>query len=115
MVNTDYLHTAFYLKVKNIIINDSCKIIYGRVMKHIFLIMSLFVVTVLGDDISQVAKKLNLFAGTKATAQWERIFSSQRRMQDYKLDSLSQDKIRELKIYLIQHAADSDQPVVPGL
>ena len=66
-------------------------------------------------DVVALASKLNLFAGTKATVQWERVFSSDRRMKKYHLDTLASDKLYQLKIYLIEHAADSDQPIVPGL
>lgn len=62
-----------------------------------------------------LAKELNLYAGTKASIQWERVFSSQRRLAKYKLDQLSQTTRDSLKTYLIKHAADSEQPIVPGL
>ena len=62
-----------------------------------------------------LASKLNLYAGTKASIQWERVFSSQKRLLKYKLDSLPKETLLELKIYLIDHAADSEQPIVPGL
>lgn len=67
------------------------------------------------EEVANLANELNLFAGTKATAQWERIFSSTRRMKDYSLDTLPSDKLNKLKNYLIEHAADSNQPIVPGL
>jgi len=44
-----------------------------------------------------------------------RVFSSKRRLKKYGLDGLEYDKLVELKHYLIEHAADSKQPVVPGL
>lgn len=62
-----------------------------------------------------IAKKHKLYAGTKASIQWKRIFSSQRRLHQYNLDSLSPNELNSLKRYLISHAADSEQPVVPGL
>ena len=71
--------------------------------------------TLADEDISELAKKLDLYAGTKASIQWERIFSSKRRLQRYNLDELSKEKQRKLKSYLIKHSADSKQPVVPGL
>ncbi|MCW8837688.1 MAG: hypothetical protein OQJ77_00190 [Thiovulaceae bacterium] len=67
------------------------------------------------DSISYLAKNLNLYAGTKASIQWERIFSSERRLKRYNLDKLNINELDELKDYLIKHAADSKQPVVPGL
>ncbi|WP_373072313.1 hypothetical protein [Sulfurimonas sp.] len=67
------------------------------------------------SDTADLAKKLNLYAGTKASIQWERIFSSERRLKRYKLDNLDEVKLIQLKNYLIKHSADSKQPVVPGL
>lgn len=67
------------------------------------------------DSVSLLAKKLDLYAGTKATIQWERIFSSERRLKRYKLNEIDSYTLAELKAYLIKHAADSKQPVVPGL
>jgi len=67
------------------------------------------------QTINDTAKELNLYAGTKASIQWKRIFSSQRRMKKYNIDSLSQTQKNELKTYLISHSADSEQPIVPGL
>jgi len=66
-------------------------------------------------DMAKFAKSLNLYAGTKASIQWERIFSSKRRLKRYKLDDLDERKLIRLKNYLIKHSADSKQPVVPGL
>jgi len=62
-----------------------------------------------------LAKDLKLYAGTKASVQWERVFSSQRRMQKYMVHNLDEDVRHKLKNYLIEHAADSEQPIVPGL
>ena len=86
-------------------------------MRYI-LIMFLFTFTILraeDTNINIIANKLGLYAGTKAIIQWERIFSSDRRMKKHILDTLQSNEIKKLKIYLIEHAADSDQPVVPGL
>jgi len=71
--------------------------------------------TIYADHISQLAQKLNLQAGTKASIQWKRVFSSPRHMKKYQVDSLSLKTRTELENYLIKHAADSDQPIVPGL
>ncbi len=81
----------------------------------IILFLTLIFTSSYADDISKVAKKLNLYAGTKASIQWERIFSSPRRMKQYELESLPFEIKNRLKIYLIEHAADSEQPIVPGL
>jgi len=52
---------------------------------------------------------------SKAVIQWERIFSSDKRKKRYKIDQLTPVVQQQLKNYLIQHAADSSQPMVPGL
>lgn len=85
--------------------------------KTILIILTLLMSITLtaNDDIANLAKNLNLYAGTKASIQWERIFSSERRLKRYKLDQLNEIKLIELKNYLIKHSADSKQPVVPGL
>lgn len=62
-----------------------------------------------------LAKKLHLYGGEKAIIQWKRVFSSPRYLKKYKLDTLDKETQEQLKVYLIQHAADSDQPIVPGL
>lgn len=86
-------------------------------MKSIYtLIISAFLLTTLhSKELSLVAKSFNFYAGTKASIQWERIFSSERRMKKYNLDTLSIKERKELKDFLISHAADSEQPIVPGL
>ena len=85
------------------------------IKKIIFLISLVATTTLSANKMSELAKELNLIAGTKASSQWERIFSSDRRIKKYKLDTISLDKLENLKLYLIKHAADSDQPIVPGL
>lgn len=66
-------------------------------------------------SIIALAKKLNLYGGAKATIQWERVFSSPRHLKRYHLNTLNSATREKLKAYLIEHAADSDQPIVPGL
>ena len=85
--------------------------------KNTLLILIFFTIssTIYAQDIKILASNLGLYAGTKATVQWERIFSSQRRMQKYNIDKLSNELKNKLQIYLIKHAADSNQPIVPGL
>ncbi|ADN09717.1 hypothetical protein [Sulfurimonas autotrophica] len=67
------------------------------------------------EDITILAKKLNLYGGQKAAIQWNRIFSSQRHLKKYKLEKLPIQTRNKLQKYLISHAADSEQPIVPGL
>lgn len=68
-----------------------------------------------GSDMSQLSKELNLYAGSKAAIQWKRVFSSQRHLKRYKLDTLPKSVRDELYKFLVHHAADSQQPIVPGL
>jgi len=86
------------------------------VFKYV-LYVTIFVITtnLQALEISKLAKELNLYAGTKATVQWKRIFSSQRRIEKYKINLLDKETRDALKKYLINHAADSEQPIVPGL
>jgi len=67
------------------------------------------------EEMQALSKNLNLYPGSKATIQWERVFSSERHLKKYKLDTLTLQTRNKLKKYLIKHAADSDQPIVPGL
>ena len=66
-------------------------------------------------DISSLAKSLNLYPGNKASIQWERIFSSERKQKKYSIDTLTKQQKEALRAYLVKYAADSDQPIVPGL
>jgi len=81
----------------------------------ILLISSSLFISLHAKGMPMLAKELSLQAGTKATVQWERIFSSQRHLTRYKLDSIPKHTRNQLKAYLIKHAADSEQPIVPGL
>jgi len=85
-----------------------------KLITSLAIVASLYI-SLNASDIEQLAKELNLYAGTKATIQWERVFSSMRHMKRYKIDSFSQETRDQLREYLIEHAADSDQPIVPGL
>jgi len=67
------------------------------------------------QNISSLAKKLHLYPGEKATIQWNRVFSSPRHLKRYKLDAIDATTRQKLKAYLIAHAADSEQPTLPGL
>ena len=84
-------------------------------MKIIFLLLLNFIILNANVDIKLLASKLNLCAGMKAKIQWERIFSSNRHLKRYKLNKLENKIKKRLKIYLISHSADSEQPIVPGL
>lgn len=81
----------------------------------LFLPFTLFANYHFDTNTAVLAKKLNLYGGQKAVIQWERVFSSPRHLKRYKLDTLDAAQREKLKAYLIEHAADSDQPIVPGL
>ena len=84
-------------------------------MKLSFIIILLFLTTLHANDIELLAKKFNLYGGEKATIQWKRVFSSQRHLKRYNLDKIPKEMRQKLELYLIEHAADSDKPIVPGL
>jgi len=63
---------------------------------------------------AELAKKLNLNAGDKASRQWERVFSSSDKLKEIGAAGLSDGEKSALKAYLIDHAADSDKPAAAG-
>lgn len=83
-------------------------------MKKILTILALFVI-VSAEDVEKLAKKLSIYPGAKASVQWKRIFKSEKRLEKYKLGDLSMDERKVFEKYLVDHAADSEQPIVPGL
>jgi len=83
---------------------------FNHLLLFLFLSISLS-----AQDIPALAKQLQLQPGTKASIQWKRVFSSQRHMKKYHVDKLPLQIREKLETYLISHAADSDQPIVPGL
>ncbi len=80
-----------------------------------FILLSSLLSALNAQDSRKLAKELNLYAGTKASVQWKRVFSSQRRMEKHGLHLLTKQERDSLRIYLINHSADSEQPIVPGL
>jgi hypothetical protein len=86
-------------------------------MKVILSISILLSSYIFADDeaMQALTKELNIYPGSKATIQWNRIFSSQRHLKRYNLNTISKKRRDELQLYLIKHAADSQQPIVPGL
>ena len=72
-----------------------------------------FAISAMADGKS-TAKKLGLEASGKASKQWERVFGSPEKLKEIGADKLSIQEASELKKYLIDHAADSDHPSVPG-
>ena len=87
-------------------------------MKYILFIAILSVFSSLYANnitIIRLAQDLHLYPGTKAIVQWKRVFSSKRHLKRYKLTTLSNETKEKLKSYLIEHAIDSKQPIVPGL
>ena len=81
----------------------------------ILLIISVALYAYSEDNMAEVCAQLKLIPASKAVVQWERVFSSEKRMKRYAIDQLSHDVQNKLKVYLIDHAADSSQPMVPGL
>jgi len=75
----------------------------------------LMIYSLLFGSVKEAARELKLYPGTKAKIQWQRIFSSENKLKKYGLDGLDKQEREALKNYLMQYAADSDQPIVPGL
>lgn len=73
----------------------------------------LFAVSALADG-KATAKKLGLEASGRASKQWERVFGNPEKIKEIGADKLAPSELAELKKYLIDHAADSDHPSVPG-
>ena len=85
-------------------------------MKFLLLIFTLTPLIYASDyTTAQLTKSLNIFAGSKAIVQWERVFQSERKMKRYKINTLSSEDKDILKKYLIKHAIDSDQPIMAGV
>jgi hypothetical protein len=88
-------------------------------IKKILYLIFIFVISSNLNANENMAKtlvnKLSLSAGSKAIKQWERIFTSAKKMKRYKIDKLSSRDKEILKEYLISHAIDSDQPTVAGI
>jgi len=83
-----------------------------------FFILLLFYLSLMHADeirIIELAHTLNLSAGSKAIVQWERVFTSERKMKRYGIHQLSSKDKDALKEYLIKHAIDSDQPTIAGV
>ena len=85
-------------------------------MKKLIAIITLFfTVSVFAADGRTLAKELKLSASSKASKQWERIFKKKRKMKKYGIDKLSDADKKALKIYLMNHSADSDNPEAAGI
>jgi len=63
----------------------------------------------------ELARELEISASSRVSIQWENIFSHERKMQRYGIDTLKADQKKRLKAYLIQHAVDSDHPEAAGI
>ena len=72
-----------------------------------------FAISAMADGKS-TAKQLGLEASGKASKQWERVFGNPDKIKEIGADKLAMVELNELKKYLIDHAADSDHPSVPG-
>lgn len=83
-------------------------------------IISLFLTSVLTSSMFAAAngealcKKLKLNPAEKAGKQWEKVISNPEKLKSIGASQLSDDDLDALKAYLVDHAADSDQPTVPG-
>ncbi len=83
-------------------------------IKMIFIFLLFFANSLFSMSGRDIANKLSLLPASKAIKQWERIFTSDRKMKRYGVDRLSSEEKMALKKYLINHAADSDMPELAG-
>jgi len=85
-------------------------------LKRFLVILVLaFSVPLSADGGESIAIKYKIDPSKKAIAQWERIFSKAKKLKKFGIDSLSDADKSALKEYCIAHAADSDNPTVPGM
>jgi len=83
-------------------------------MKKIFLLCMFSSIFLFAKTGKELAISLHLNPSSKAIRQWERIFKKPRKMKKYGIDKLSAEDRKKLENYLINHAADSDQPETAG-
>jgi len=83
--------------------------------KVILIFVLLFGISLFASSGKELAGKLGISASSKASSQWKRVFKKTRKMKKYGIDKLSDDDKTALKEYLINHAADSDNPEAAGI
>ena len=47
--------------------------------------------------------------------QWQRLFKNPRKLKRYGLEKFDLETRKKIEEYLVNHAADSDQPMVAGM
>ena len=83
-------------------------------LKIIILPLVVFCITVFASSGEEIAMRLNIPAGAKVSKQWTRIFNSEQKLKRYKIVNISKEEKKLLLEYLIEHASDSNYPLVPG-
>jgi len=78
----------------------------------VLLIIHSFAFAISGEELS---KELNISPSSKAMIQWEGVFKSKRKMKRLGINTLSDEEKKILKKYLIEHAADSPEPIAAGI
>jgi alkyl hydroperoxide reductase subunit AhpC len=85
-------------------------------MKKIMVVLVLFFsVSLFANTGKSLANSLGISASSKASSQWKRIFKKEKKMKKYGIDKLSDSDKALLKEYLMNHAADSDNPEAAGI
>lgn len=84
-------------------------------MNRLFFLLVALAVALSAKSGKEIAKELKLNPASKATIQWERMFSNPKRLARIGAEGLSEQEQKELKEFLIKYAADSDQPAAAGL
>jgi hypothetical protein len=64
---------------------------------------------------AELAKQLHISPSSKAMMQWEHVFKNKRKMKRLGINTLSEQEKEVLKQYLIDHAADSPEPIAAGM
>jgi flagellar biosynthesis protein FliP len=83
-------------------------------MKKIILLSMVLSVFLFAKTGKEIAKDLKINPSVKAISQWKRLFKKMKKMKKYGIDKLSEEDKSKLKEYLLNHAADSDQPESAG-
>ena len=84
-------------------------------MFRFFFVFFIFVSFLDAKSPKELCNEYGLKPGVKASIQWERIFKSKSRQKRLGIDGLNDEDKKKLEKFLIEHAADSAHPMVPGL
>jgi len=84
-------------------------------MKAKLLLVMLFAISAFALTGEELAHKLHISPSSKAMIQWQRVFTNKRKMRRLGIDKLTKKEQEILEQYLINHAADSAEPIAAGI